>query len=74
MYGDACVGEGCIKMIDIAKAKFDVVCKFSGSGGCFVCMLGGEGNAGNRLSRDMLGRVQSEFEVNGFTFDEIIVR
>jgi len=73
MYGDECVGLDCIKMIAIAKAKFDIVCKFSGSGGCFVCMVGDKDNAGSRLGSEKMGTVVEEFRNKGFIFEEIIV-
>eukprot|EP00095_Tigriopus_kingsejongensis_P007749 snap_masked-scaffold815_size93432-processed-gene-0.11 protein:Tk07749 transcript:snap_masked-scaffold815_size93432-processed-gene-0.11-mRNA-1 annotation:"glucuronokinase 1-like" len=62
IYGEACVGEENLKMIDIGS-KFGAACKFPGSGGAIVGLL---------LDPSQLDLLKSAFEEEGFVFVKVI--
>lgn len=67
LYGDEVVGKKNILVAKLAN-KLGFACKFTGSGGAFVCLrMNGEG----WLSSDEELKVKEEFEKEGFQFIRI---
>ena len=71
MYGDSCVGVRNIELFEVAL-ELGIVAKFTGSGGCFVCMRKSQQDTSSwELSKEEFDHVHNKFKELGYTFEKL---